>query len=107
LQLPFFNQRTKARRYYAALQELVIIDISNKGYHYIEYDDRFQLAAQSAAAQAVRKARGGSYTISCLHACPHCPAARVKILNAVPRPIVASAGRAGHAQQVFRGAWYN
>ncbi|VXB00784.1 hypothetical protein MASSI9I_10252 [Massilia sp. 9I] len=33
-----FKGRTEGRRYYAALQELVIIEISDKGYYHPEYD---------------------------------------------------------------------
>jgi len=35
-----FRVEQRKRRYYAALQDLVTIEISDKGYHHIEYDTR-------------------------------------------------------------------
>jgi hypothetical protein len=76
-----FREEHAERRYYAALQDLVIIEISDNGYYQAEYDTSPPASlwvGTIATAQAARKARGGSYTISRAHAREESPAARMR-----------------------------
>jgi hypothetical protein len=67
--LNLFSEENRGDRCnYAVLQASAIIDSSNVRYHEIEYLSAtpvsFSLPGTSALPQAVRRARGGSYTIS-------------------------------------------
>jgi hypothetical protein len=62
-----FRRRIEETNHYAAKQDFAIIKISDMGYNAYAYLLRIcllQPSVRSAPAQAVRKASGGSYTIS-------------------------------------------
>lgn len=66
--------RTEGRRYYAALQELVIIEISHNGYHQPEYDTSASPISRPICGGASR-AQGKGRIIHDFT--PVCPSARI------------------------------